>query len=291
MSTWNLALECSGFTCSVAVAKLDCLDPPLWLETPPALSSVQGLAGMVRQVLQNAGIRQPDFLSVTHGPGSFTGLRVGLATAKTLGMAWDIPMVAIDTLEAIAFRQHLQLTAASTDRSVSTPLGKAPVNPEGIPATDAPPVLLLPVMNAFRRQVFAAAYESQPASAGLVRLAAAQVLDAAVWRSLAQDPPPADLRQVDCRLAEAGPTQESTSLQRRIVCGPGLEHYQPEEAAELEVAPAESWNPRAVDVLQLGWQKYLNRDLHLHTFSTADSLAPNYIRSSAAEEVSQTGNR
>ena len=50
-----------------------------------------------------------EFLSVAVGPGSFTGLRIGVTTAKSLGYALQLPIVAVDSLAAIAasvFHQH-----------------------------------------------------------------------------------------------------------------------------------------------------------------------------------------
>lgn len=49
-------------------------------------------------------IGQIDCFGVTTGPGSFTGLRVGLATAKAFCQALDRPCVGISTLEALAYR-------------------------------------------------------------------------------------------------------------------------------------------------------------------------------------------
>lgn len=62
------------------------------------------LAPLVAELLAEAGLEPAalDRIGVTVGPGSFTGLRVGLAFAKGLGLALDRPVVGVGTLEALA---------------------------------------------------------------------------------------------------------------------------------------------------------------------------------------------
>jgi len=50
-------------------------------------------------------------IAVTHGPGAFTGLRVGMATAKGLALSLGIPLAGISTLRALA--QALATDAAA----------------------------------------------------------------------------------------------------------------------------------------------------------------------------------
>ena len=62
------------------------------------------LAPMARDVMAEAGVtfERLDRIAVTVGPGSFTGLRVGIAFAKGLAFALDKPAVGLGTLEALA---------------------------------------------------------------------------------------------------------------------------------------------------------------------------------------------
>ncbi len=57
---------------------------------------------MIRDVLRESGGRVPDLVAVGLGPGSFTGLRVGLMAAKSLAYAWTRPLVGFESLAAIA---------------------------------------------------------------------------------------------------------------------------------------------------------------------------------------------
>ena len=58
----------------------------------------------VKKVISDAGLGVKDLeaIAVTIGPGSYTGLRVGLSAAKGLCFALDIPLIAINTLDVMA---------------------------------------------------------------------------------------------------------------------------------------------------------------------------------------------
>ena len=62
------------------------------------------LVGLVDEVLRRAGIglRALDAIAVSIGPGSFTGLRIGLSVAKGFAYAASLPIVGVPTLEALA---------------------------------------------------------------------------------------------------------------------------------------------------------------------------------------------
>lgn len=51
-------------------------------------------------------LKSIDLIAVAAGPGSFTGLRIGSATAKGLGFALDIPLAAVPTVDALAYNLY-----------------------------------------------------------------------------------------------------------------------------------------------------------------------------------------
>ncbi|WP_340644687.1 tRNA (adenosine(37)-N6)-threonylcarbamoyltransferase complex dimerization subunit type 1 TsaB, partial [Phenylobacterium sp.] len=71
---------------------------------PMARGHQERLAPLVAEVMSEAGVAfdRLDRVGVTVGPGSFTGLRVGLAFAKGLGAALSIPVIGVGVLEALA---------------------------------------------------------------------------------------------------------------------------------------------------------------------------------------------
>ena len=65
------------------------------------------LLPMVEQVLAEAKVDRPDLIAVTVGPGAFTGIRIGLAAARGLGLAWNVPVAGISTTLALAAATEL----------------------------------------------------------------------------------------------------------------------------------------------------------------------------------------
>ncbi len=66
------------------------------------------LLPMIHQLLQDAEMpsKEIDLVAVSIGPGSFTGLRIGMATAKGLSYGWGVPLIGVGTLDAMAFSQR-----------------------------------------------------------------------------------------------------------------------------------------------------------------------------------------
>lgn len=98
-----LALESSAVAASVAICEEDTLIAQSFLQT--GFTHSQTLLPMVEQLLNASGLTLEDIelLAVAVGPGSFTGLRIGVATVKGLAWAKDLPCAACSTLEAMAW--------------------------------------------------------------------------------------------------------------------------------------------------------------------------------------------
>src|SRR6266852_4826719 len=69
-----------------------------------AVTHSERLMAAVDRLVSECGLspHELDGLAVSIGPGSFTGLRVGIATVKGLGLALDLPIAAVPTLRALA---------------------------------------------------------------------------------------------------------------------------------------------------------------------------------------------
>jgi len=111
---------------------------------------------------QHMAISELDAIAVTLGPGSYTGLRVGLATAKGIAYSLQKPLIGLSTLSALA-------TAAI----------------QQAPNTTQPPFQIFAMIDARRMEVFGAVYD--PSCNPIVQ-EQAMVLNQTKWNSLIQQP-------------------------------------------------------------------------------------------------------
>lgn len=124
-----LALDSSGLVASVAVIEDDVLIAEYTIQYKKTHS--QTLLPMLEEVrrMVELDMSQVDAIAVAAGPGSFTGLRIGSATAKGLAFALEKPIIPVPTLEGLAFQMY---------------------------GADA---LVCPIMDARRSQVYTGLYE------------------------------------------------------------------------------------------------------------------------------------
>ena len=139
-----LNLETSTTNCSVSVSEQGRI-LSLIEENSANYSHSEQLHKFIQAALREAGLEQAqlDAIAVSKGPGSYTGLRIGVSAAKGLCYALDIPLISIDTLKCLA-------TTTRVD--------------EGY---------IIPVLDARRMEVYAAVYDS---NYGLVRETWAEII-------------------------------------------------------------------------------------------------------------------
>ena len=124
-----LAIDSSGLTSSVAVVDNNDLISEYTVNCKKTHS--QTLMPMIYEMNKSIGLdlNSLDAIAVSEGPGSFTGLRIGAATAKGLALALDKPIVSVPTLDGLAYNIY---------------------DSEAI---------ICPIMDAKRNQVYTAMYE------------------------------------------------------------------------------------------------------------------------------------
>lgn len=97
-----LQIETSTTNCSVAISKDG--KTIAVKEISNGYSHAENLHVFIKEVLENNNLEFTDLnaIAVSKGPGSYTGLRIGVSAAKGLCFALDIPLIAIGTLEVLA---------------------------------------------------------------------------------------------------------------------------------------------------------------------------------------------
>lgn len=133
-----LCLETSTSVCSVALNESCCTLAMRESDKPNAHS--ERITVFIKEVMDEVGIdySQLDAVAVSQGPGSYTGLRIGVSTAKGVCYAADLPLMAIDTLQAMACGMRQKMAAQ--------------IGPDD---------LLIPMIDARRMEVYAAVFDAQ----------------------------------------------------------------------------------------------------------------------------------
>ena len=114
-----LALDTSSPQVAVALADGD--DVAVDLRSEQTMKHGEQLAPLIARALDQAGASRTDLtaIAVGAGPGPFTGLRVGLVTARTLGLVLGVPVHGVCSLDVLA-AEAVATDAVSTDFLVAT---------------------------------------------------------------------------------------------------------------------------------------------------------------------------
>ena len=101
-----LGIESAALTASVAVVREDCVLAEYTVNYKKTHS--QTLLPMIDEIVRMTELDKNsiDAIAVSGGPGSFTGLRIGSATAKGLGLALNKPLIHVPTVDAMAYQAY-----------------------------------------------------------------------------------------------------------------------------------------------------------------------------------------
>ena len=156
-----LCLETATPVCSVALNESCCTIA--LRETEGQNAHSEKITNFIREVMEVAKIdySQLDAVAVSKGPGSYTGLRIGVSTAKGICYAADLPLMAIDTLEAMAYGMKAKLGNQIGEHD-----------------------LLIPMIDARRMEVYAAIFD---ANLNKINDTAALVIDENSFDELLKD--------------------------------------------------------------------------------------------------------
>lgn len=147
-----IGMDSSGLTASVAIVEDDKLTAVYSVNYKKTHS--QTLVPMLDEIakMTELDLSTVDAIAIAKGPGSFTGLRIGSATAKGLGLALSIPIVEVPTTDALAYNYF------GTDR------------------------LICPIMDARREQVYTGLYEFKDDELSVLKEATAEPIEETVER-------------------------------------------------------------------------------------------------------------
>ena len=96
-----LSVDSSAVTASVALTDGENVINNEFVNA--GLTHSETLLPMIKRVLGDTKVSDLDAIAITAGPGSFTGVRIGVATVKGLAFEKNIPCISVSTLEAIAY--------------------------------------------------------------------------------------------------------------------------------------------------------------------------------------------
>jgi tRNA threonylcarbamoyladenosine biosynthesis protein TsaB len=117
-----LGIETATAVCGVALVVDGSVRAERWIEAQHIHS--EKLMTLIDDVVCSSGIdmRLLDGIAVSIGPGSFTGLRIGLSVAKGLAFGLDKPILAVPTLEALAWSAVLRKSLVQRNETFILPL-------------------------------------------------------------------------------------------------------------------------------------------------------------------------
>ncbi len=253
-----LGIEASGLTASVAIIEDDLLKAEFTINNK--LTHSETLLPMLKSMCEISGVDagKVDAIAVSAGPGSFTGLRIGAATAKGLALSYNKPLISVPTLWAMGWSLSRMTNA-----------------------------VVCPIMDARRSQIYSAAYHE---GASVVDEDARDIHD--YIKRLSELYPELDKEFIFT--GDGVPVHEETILNELDggISFAGAEYNRQRAAcvAELGAELYKRWlleNKRtAEEVFRLGADAVT---FYSGYVMNSDDFAPDYMRKSQAERENEQG--
>ena len=154
-----LCLETATPSCSVALVHngevLACE------EDPKGQNHSEKITLFISSVMKKANISYNDLdaIAVSMGPGSYTGLRIGVSTAKGLCYAVSKPLIAVETLESMAYGGKVVISTDAFSSAISTDAFSSVISTERSERRNLLHTALIPMIDARRMEVYAAIFD------------------------------------------------------------------------------------------------------------------------------------
>lgn len=178
-----LSIETSTKACSAAIHQDGKLLSVSELYNEKSSSGM--LTTLIEHVVKTASLKlnEIDAIAVAKGPGSYTGLRIGVSTAKGLCFTLEKPLIAINTLEAMAYSmvnvKHLIFDDGYLVENIQTSTSNRSVG------RIQHSTLLVPMLDARRMEVYCAVYEANTLE--LIEPTQAKVIDETSFADLLEN--------------------------------------------------------------------------------------------------------
>ncbi len=175
-----LCIETSTAVCSVALA----FDEKILAIRESVARNVHSamLTVFIDEIIKSSGylMNDLDAISVSMGPGSYTGLRIGVATAKGLCYALDKPLIAVSTLRAMAVGINYELKIKNYLSEDEVQIAKCKLQN----AKSERIALVCPMIDARRMEVYSAVYNQENREVREVR---AEIIDGFSFQEFLSD--------------------------------------------------------------------------------------------------------
>lgn len=154
-----LAIETTGFFCSVAVIDED--DKIVHRSSDSRFNHLKELTPMIRELLEDNDIsmEEIDAIATSTGPGSFTGIRIGVSTARGMSQMRGIPCISVPTIEAFALKDFSKINCSEDNRKENCSESDREAGGDGKPSEKR--FISCPIFDARRKQIYGGSYADE----------------------------------------------------------------------------------------------------------------------------------